>query len=81
MTRIFHIGHDSAKLTCCNTMGILLLAPADNMSAEVELLAVVWEVKESALYSMSSSSLLSSSPEIDSGERDQSMKKHWVQQG
>ena len=37
------------------------------MSAEVELLAVVWEVRESVMYSMSSSPLLSSSPEIDSG--------------
>ena len=28
----------------------LLLASADNMSAEMELLAVVWEVRESVLY-------------------------------
>ena len=47
--------------------GILLLASTGNMSAEVELLAVVWEVRESVLYSKSSSPLLSSSPEIDSG--------------
>ena len=46
--------------------GILLLASTDNMSAEVELLAVVWEVRESVLYK-SSSPLLSSSPDIDSG--------------
>ena len=43
--------------------GILLLASADNMSAEVDLLAVVWEVRESKAFSP----LLSSSPEIDSG--------------
>ena len=47
--------------------GILLLASTDNMSAEVELLAVVWEVRESVLYNKSSSPLLSSSPDIDSG--------------
>ena len=47
--------------------GILLLASTDNMSSEVELLAVVWEVRESVLYSKSSSQLLSFSPEIDSG--------------
>ena len=46
---------------------MLSLASADNMSAEVELLAVVWEVRESVLYITSSSPLLSSSPEIDSG--------------
>ena len=34
--------------------GILLLASTDNMSAEVELLAVVWEVRESVLYKSSS---------------------------
>ena len=46
--------------------GILLLVSADSMSAEVELLAVVWEVRESKSFSP----LLSSSPEIDSwGER------------
>ena len=45
----------------------LLLASADNMSAEMDLLAVVWEVRESVLYTTSSSPLLSSSPEIDSG--------------
>ena len=50
------------------TLGdILLLASTDNMSAEVELLAVVWEVRESVLYTKSSSPLLSLSPEIDSG--------------
>ena len=37
------------------------------MSAEVELLAVVWEVRELVLYNKSSSPLLSSSPDIDSG--------------
>ena len=37
------------------------------MLAEVELLAVVWEVREFVLYSISSSPLLSSSPEIDLG--------------
>ena len=47
--------------------GILILASTDNMSAEVELLAVVWEVRESVLYNKSSSPLLSSSPDIDSG--------------
>ena len=47
--------------------GILLLASTDKMSGEVELLAVVWEVRESALYK-SSSPLLSSSPDIDSGD-------------
>ena len=36
------------------------------MSGKVELLAVVWEVRESVLYK-SSSPLLSSSPDIDSG--------------
>ena len=46
--------------------GILLLAPTDNMSAEVELLAVMWEVRESVLYDKSSSPLLSY-PDIDSG--------------
>ena len=46
---------------------MLSLASADNMSAEVEQLAVVWEVRESVLYSTSSSPLLSSAPEIDSG--------------
>ena len=46
---------------------ILLLASTDNMSAEVELLAAVWEVRESVLDTKSSSPLLSSSPEIDSG--------------
>ena len=46
---------------------MLLLASTDNMSAEMELLAVVWEVRESVLYKKSSSSLLSSSPDIDSG--------------
>ena len=45
---------------------MLLLASTDNMSAEVELLDVVWEVRESVLYK-SSSPLLSSSPHIDSG--------------
>ena len=34
--------------------GILLLVSTDNMSAEVELLAVVWEVRESVLYNKSS---------------------------
>ena len=59
------------------TLGdILLLASTDNMSAEVEVLAVVWEVRESVLYTKSSSPLLSSSPEIDSGEMDQSMRRH-----
>ena len=47
--------------------GILLLASADNISAEVELLAVVWEVRESVLKPKAFSPLLSSSPEIDSG--------------
>ena len=47
--------------------GILLLVSTDNMSAEVELLAVVWKVRESVLYNNSSSPLLSSSPETDSG--------------
>ena len=47
--------------------GILPLASTDNMSAEVELLAVMWEVRESVLYNKSSSPLLSSSPDIDSG--------------
>ena len=47
--------------------GIILLAFTDNMSAKVELLAVVWEVRESVLYNKSSSPLLSSSPDIDSG--------------
>ena len=47
--------------------GILLLASTDNMSAEVELLAAVWEARESVLYDKLSSSLLSSSPDIDSG--------------
>ena len=52
------------------------------MSADVELLAVVWKVRESVLYTLSSSPLLSSSPEIDSGgDENQSMRKHWVQQG
>ena len=46
--------------------GILLLTSTDNMSAEVELLAVVWEVRESVLYK-SPSPLLSSSPDVDSG--------------
>ena len=46
--------------------GILLLASTDKMSGEVELLAVVWEVRESVL-NKSSSPLLSSSPDIDSG--------------
>ena len=46
---------------------MLLLASADNISAEVELLAVVWEVRESVLYVILSSPLLSSSPEIDTG--------------
>ena len=46
--------------------GILLLASTDRMSGEVELLAVVWEVKESVLYE-SSSPLLSSFPDIYSG--------------
>ena len=61
--------------------GILLLASTDNMSAEVELLAVVWEVRESVLYSKSSSPLLSSSPEIDLGEMEQSIRRHLDQQG
>ena len=39
--------HDSAEFTFCKTRGILLLASTDNMSAEVELLAVVWEVMKS----------------------------------
>ena len=47
--------------------GILLLASTDNMSSEVELLAVVWEVRDSVLYNKSSSPLLSSYPDIDSG--------------
>ena len=47
--------------------GKLLIASTDNMSAEVELLDVVWEVKESVLYDKSSSPLLCSSPDIDSG--------------
>ena len=46
--------------------GMLLLASTDNMSAEVELLDVVWEVRESVWYK-SSSPLLSSSPDIDFG--------------
>ena len=49
---------------------VLLVASTDNMSTEVELLAVVWEVRESVLYTKSSSPLLSSSPEIDSWEMD-----------
>ena len=49
------------------TLGvILLLASTDKMSGEVELLAVVWEVRESVLY-RSSSQLLSSSPDMESG--------------
>ena len=55
-------------LNCLSVMlwGILPLASADIMSAEVELLAVVWEVRESKAFSP----LLSSSPEIESeGER------------
>ena len=55
------------SVTLSDIWGKLLLAPADNISAEVELLAVVWEVRESVLYVASSSALLSSSPEIDSG--------------
>ena len=47
--------------------GMLLLASADRMSVEVELLAVVWEVRESVLHK-SSSPLLSSSPDMNSGE-------------
>ena len=61
--------------------GILLLASPDNMSAEVELLTVVWEVRESVLYDKSSSPLLFSSPDIDSGEMEQSMRRHLDQQG
>ena len=55
------------SVTLSDIGGMLLLASADNISAEVELLAVVWEVRESVLYVISSSPLLSSSPEIDSG--------------
>ena len=60
--------------------GMLLLASTDNMSAEMELLVVVWEVRESVLYKKSSFSLLSSSPEIDLGEREKSMRKPLDQQ-
>ena len=56
------------SVTLSDIWGMLLLASADNISAEVELLVVVWEVRESVLYVISSSPLLSSSPEIDSGE-------------
>ena len=37
------------------------------MSVEMELLAVVWEIRESVLYDKLSSLLLFSSPDIDSG--------------
>ena len=51
-TRIFHVGHYSANwlsVTLSDIWGKLLLASADNISAEVELLAVVWDVRESVL--------------------------------
>ena len=38
------------SVTLSDIWGMLLLASADNISAEVELLAVVWEVRESVLY-------------------------------
>ena len=48
---------------------MLLLASTDNLSAEVELLAVVWEVRESVLYK-SSFPLQSSSPDVVKGEME-----------
>ena len=47
--------------------GTLQMASSYRMSAEVELLAVVWEVRESVLY-ISSSPSLSSYTDMDSGE-------------
>ena len=66
----FEIRHYSAELALRYTRGMLLLAStADavdvSKSAEVELLAVVLEVRESVYVF---SPLLSSSPDMDSGE-------------
>ena len=64
------------------TLGdILLLASTDNMSAEVELLAVVWEVRESVLYTKSSSHYYPHPLKLIQGEMDQSMRRHLDQQG
>ena len=66
MIRLWRYGIIVLNLLSETLGGMLLLASTDDMSAEVELLAVVWEVWESILYK-SSSPLLSSSPDIDSG--------------
>ena len=64
------------------TLGdILLLGSTDNMSAEVELLAVMWEVRESVLYTTSSSHYYSHPLKLIQGEMDQSMRRHLDQQG
>ena len=62
--------------------GILLLASADNMSVEVELLAVVWGGRLGSQYY-----ILHHPPhyyphhlKLIQGEREQSMKRHLDQQ-
>ena len=61
---------------------MLSLASADNMSAEVELLAVVWEVRESVLsYHIILPIAILIPLKLIQGEMVQSMRKHVDQQG